>query len=451
VGAGFAGLQLLSGAPASAASLRNAKAPGFGPLVPDPEGVLDLPEGFTYRVISRMGQMMDDGLIVPGQPDGMAAFPGPAGTTLLVRNHELEPHWARRGAFGAKNERLTKAHIDLGYDLSGRQPSQGGTTTLWYDHRAGELNGQWMSLAGTNRNCAGGPTPWGSWLTCEEDTLRAGQRGREDHGWVFEVPAQADRRLYKAEPIRAMGRFYREAVAVDARTGIVYMTEDLGDAAFYRFIPKIPGKLHAGGQLQALRVVGSRSPYDTRNWEDPTGVRVGQKLRVEWVDLDDVESPRDDLRTRAHEDHSCAIFARTEGIWAEEDAIYIGCTSGGHRGAGQIWTYRPSAHEGTAREAGAPATLELFIEPNDPDLVENADNLVAAPWGDLIVCEDSKEDQHLVGVTPEGGLYRLAHNAVSDSEFAGACFSADGRTLFVNIQYDGLTLAIDGPWHKRLG
>jgi len=448
VGLGFAGLRALSGAPALA-GVHGASAPGFGPLRRDPAGVLDLPEGFTYRVISRFGEMMDDGLITPGLPDGMAAYPGPDATTLLVRNHELEPHWTRYGAFGEDNERLTDEHRELGFDLVGRQPSQGGTTTLWYDHRAGALKGQWLSLAGTNRNCAGGPTPWGTWLTCEEDTMRAGQRGRKDHGWVFEVPATHDRTLHKAEPIKAMGRFYREAVAVDARTGIVYMTEDLGDAAFYRYIPTKPGNLHAGGKLQALRVIGSRGSFDTRNWGDSPSVRVGERLRVEWVDLDDVESPRDDLRTRARHDHGCAVFARTEGIWAGDDAVYIGCTSGGREKAGQIWKYRASPHEGTARESGAPAVLELFIEPNDPDLVENADNLVAAPWGDLIVCEDARDDQHLVGVTPAGKLYRVAHNALSDSEFAGACFSPDGTTLFVNIQREGLTIAIQGPWDSR--
>ncbi len=446
VGLGFTGLQAVC---ASGRPMRPAA--GFGPLRRDPAGVLDLPEGFSYRVISRMGEMMDDGLVVPGLPDGMGAFPGPGGTTLLVRNHELEPHWVRVSPFGPRNERLAEKHRELGFDLGGEKPSIGGTTTLWYDHRAGVLKGQWLSLAGTNRNCAGGPTPWGTWLTCEEDTLRAGNKGAEDHGWVFEVPATADRTLHKAEPIRAMGRFYREAVAVDAKTGIVYMTEDLGDACFYRYVPDVPGELQAGGRVQALRVIGSRGPFDTRNWGERSGVELGEQLRVEWVDMNDVDSPEDDLRVRARRDHGCAVFARTEGIWAGEDSIYVGCTTGGRKKDGQLWKYRPSPHEGTAREAGAPGTLELFVEPNDSELLENADNIVAAPWGDLIVCEDAKDDQHLVGVTPEGRLYRLAHNALSDSEFAGACFSADGKTLFVNIQWDGLTLAVDGPWESRRG
>ncbi len=449
VGLGFAGLQRLCAA--SAREITSMRAKGFGPLVRDPRRVLDLPEGFSYRVISRFGDAMDDGLMVPGQADGMASFAVPNGTTVLVRNHELEPHWVSRSGFGLQGERVTAEIVERGFDMTGEMPSIGGTTTVHYDHRKGEVLGQWMSLAGTNRNCAGGPTPWGSWLTCEEDVMLAGDKGAEDHGWVFEVPAGADGVLHKAEPIRAMGRFYREAVAVDPVTGIVYMTEDLPDAAFYRYIPNTPGKLNEGGRVQALRVRGSDAALDTRNWMPGAKVVVGTKLSIEWVDLDDVESPKDDLRHRAHNEHGCAVFARTEGIWEDGGVIYVGCTSGGRERLGQIWKYIPSAFEGTDREAESPARLELFIEPNDSTLVKNADNLVMSPWGDLIVCEDSAEDQHLVGVTPEGRLYTFGHNVLSDSEFAGACFSPDGRTMFVNIQYDGLTVAIDGPWDRRGG
>ena len=450
VGLGFAGLRTLEGTIAQASGRLPEPLRGFGPLRRDPAGILDLPDGFTYRVIARRGAEMADGLLVPGQPDGMAAFPGPDGTTLLVCNHELDPRWTPHGPFGAGNERLDRIDRTKAFDVNGSSPSLGGTTTIQYDPRSGDAVAQWMSLAGTNRNCAGGPTPWGSWLTCEEDEQTPGDPGEHAHGWVFEVPATAQRTLHRAEPLRAMGRFYHEAVAVDATTGIVYQTEDRQDACFYRFLPKTPGVLRDGGRLQALRVIGSDGAFDTRNWDPTPGVRVGESLRVEWVDLDNVEAPEDDLRRRAQRDHRCAVFARTEGIWATRDEVYIGCTSGGHRKIGQIWTYRPSPHEGTARERDRPATLQLFIEPNDPSLVENADNLVAAPWGDLIVCEDGTGEDRLVGVTPSGGLYPLARNAASDSEFAGVCFSPDGSTMFVNLQSDGLTVAVRGPW-DRLG
>jgi hypothetical protein len=447
VGVGFAGLQLLTDAAGAATSGKIAR--GYGPLVRDPNGLMDLPAGFRYRVISRVGQTMDDGLLVPGQPDGMAAFPGPGGDTIIVRNHELEPEWVRVSPFGPANEKLGMIDRLKGYDLAGERPSLGGTTTIRYDTRTGETKAQWMSLAGTNRNCAGGPTPWGTWLTCEEDDRLPGDAGAKDHGWIFEVPADAEPKLHEATPLRDMGRFYHEAVAVHPSSGVIYLTEDRQDACIYRFIPNTPGKLEDGGRLQGLRVVGAESALDTRNWERERTVEVGQRLRVEWVDLENTHAPKDDLRHRAQREHGCAIFARTEGVWGDEDAVYIGCTSGGREKIGQIWTYRPSPHEGTEREREAPATLELFIEPNDKSLVENADNLTIAPWGDLIVCEDSRDDDNLVGVTPDGRLYRFAHNARSKSEFAGVCFSPDGSTLFVNIQSDGLTFAIEGPWDER--
>ena len=111
--------------------------------------------------------------------------------------------------------------------------------------------------------------------------------------------------------------------------------------------------------------------------------------------------------------------------------------------------YTPGAEEGTADER--PGTIELFVEPNDGRVVENADNLTVSPWGDLFVCEDgpgSKEalSNRLLRVTPGGEVSTFASNAKSESEFAGVCFSPDGSTMFVNIQADGLTLAINGPW-----
>jgi len=141
-----------------------------------------------------------------------------------------------------------------------------------------------------------------------------------------------------------------------------------------------------------------------------------------------------------------ARFARGEGMWYGREAIYFACTNGGRKEIGQIWRYFPSPSEGKPEEEKNPGKLELFVEPNDGNLVENADNLTVAPWGDLIVCEDRDGPPSLVGITPQGGFYKLGKNAVSDSELAGVTFSPDGTTLFVNIQHDGLTLAITGPW-----
>jgi hypothetical protein len=102
--------------------------------------------------------------------------------------------------------------------------------------------------------------------------------------------------------------------------------------------------------------------------------------------------------------------------------------------------------EGRAGEEQRPGQLTLIAEAGEGSLLRNADNLTMSPWGDLIVCEDTSDHCGLVGIRPDGTQYRLADNAYSNSELAGVCFAPDGRTLFVNIQYPGTTLAINGPW-----
>jgi secreted PhoX family phosphatase len=254
--------------------------------------------------------------------------------------------------------------------------------------------------------------------------------------------------LANPEPLKALGRFRHEAVAVDPRSGVVYQTEDLNDGCIYRFIPHQAGRLAAGGKLQAL-AIHDRKSLDTRNWPDGSPgdhhVDVGRSLPVAWVDLDQIDAPDDDLRLRAQA-AGAARFARGEGMWYGRDAVYFCCTNGGRIKAGQVWRYVPSPHEGQPGEAGDPGRLELFVEPNDTNLLENGDNITVAPWGDLVICEDGEGIQHLVGVTPAGELYKIGRTRLAHDEFAGATFSPDGRTLFVNLQGAGLTLAITGPW-----
>lgn len=438
----FAGLQeFCSGARGAVATPLGGAGP-YGALRTDPAGVLDLPAGFKYQVLSRAGDRMDDGLLAPGLPDGMATFPGPDGLTLLLRNHEMEPQ--NPGAFGPKNELLSRVDAKLLYDLgAGEHPGSGGVTTLVYDTRRQRVVRQSLTLGGTVRNCAGGPTPWGTWVSCEEATDTAGPSPTYgtvcdvSHGYAFEVPARAEPGLVAAKPLRAMGRFRREAIAVDEPTGLVYQTEDIDDGLLYRFTPNRPGDLAAGGRLHALAVVG-RDAMDTRNWHGAQACRVGESMPVRWVELDDVESPHDDLRYRGHA-LGAARFARGEGIWSTPGALVFASTSGGAKEIGQLWKLTPGRD-------GAEDRLELFLEPNDQDVLMNADNLTAAPWGDLIVCEDRQtEVVRLIGVTPEGGCYTLARNRL-ECEFAGVCFSPDGTTMFVNIQTAGLTLAVTGPW-----
>lgn len=418
----------------------------------DKKRILDLPSGFSYHAFSKTGEEMNDGLLVPGAHDGMGSFEGGDGRTILVRNHELDSGATSTSPFGEKRVLLGNVDVKKLYDAGRKKkPGLGGTTTLVYDTRRQRLEKHFLSLGGTYRNCAGGVTPWKSWITCEEDTSTPNEGGQnsddpmeQEHGYNFEVPATEEVHLYDAVPLMAMGRFRHEAVAIDPGTGIVYQTEDRSDGLLYRFIPNKPGKLLSGGRLQTLRIKDLKRA-DTRNFQDAT-FKPGEKVAVEWLDIRDVESPDDDLRYQGYFESGAARFARAEGIWYGKDAIHFACTNGGHAKKGQIWRYYPSENEGTAREHETPAQLELFIEPNDGTLVENCDNVTLAPWGDLIICEDGRNPQYLVGVTPEGKTYHFARNNLS--EFAGACFSPDGTTMFVNIFSPGMTLAITGPWEQ---
>ena len=453
VGAGFAGLK--NCVTTATETKTNAEATkdgyGYGPLLADPKGLLSLPKGFSYTVISEEGSDMNDGLKLPGAPDGMAALPGPYGLTILIRNHELSPE--NTGPYGDGRELLKQIPSSKIYDAgNGKTPCSGGTSTVVFDTGKQSVVREFLSLAGTIRNCAGGMTPWKTWISCEESVTRAGAHSNfeteKDHGYNFEVPISARMELADPVPLIDMGRFNHEAIAVDPQTGIVYETEDRDDSAFYRFIPKQAGNLKTGGRLQVLAIADKKSA-DTRNWNDRDNLQVGDKHDVKWLDVDNVTSPDDDLRYRGF-DHGAARFARGEGIWyGQGGEFYFACTSGGSAKIGQIFRYRPSDAEGTDGESVSPGQLELFVEPNDGELVENADNLTASPWGDLIVCEDrSGHVVRLVGITPQGECYPFAMNHMN-TEFAGAVFSPDGSTLFVNIQGAGLTVAITGPWSNK--
>lgn len=413
---------------------------GYGALEPDPARRLDLPRGFSYRVISAMGETMDDGLRVPDRADGMGAFRLDADRVILVRNHELSPRHAAVGPFGSPNS------LGSGFGRGGDGGwLPGGTTTLVYDQRSGRVERQHLSLVGTIRNCAGGVTPWRSWLSCEEDVSVARAGLMQDHGWVFEVPADHAGRV-EAIPLRAMGRFNHEAAAVDPRTGIVYLTEDRDDSLFYRFLPERSGRLAHGGRLQALAFADRALPADSRNWEQPV-LKVGDWVDARWIDLDGVDSAQDDLRLRGGS-AGAVRFARGEGIYFGKDELYFCCTSGGAARLSQIMRYRPSPKEGHTFEKDAPGRLQLFIESSDAGTLNFGDNITVAPNGHLIVCEDQYTDvvdNHLRGITPDGHVYSFAR-LHEQTELAGACFSPDGRTMFVNIYSPAKTLAITGPW-----
>lgn len=438
------GLKLYACGTKSATEGATVAALDYGPLVPDPKGVLDLPKGFTYKVISTQGEPMDDGLLVPGKQDGMATFTSEDGRVIIIRNHEIVPTDRELGAFGVDNVNLASIPKEDFYEFGkGAVPGLGGTTTLVFNEETQTVEREFLSLAGTYRNCAGGPMPWGSWLTCEEDVTKMGEfdgNVEMEHGYVFEVPATTEIMRAAPKPIKEMGRFNHEAVAIDPKTGIVYLTEDRHDGLLYRFIPTVKNDLHSGGKLQALAIKNGPK-FDTRNWPDTIGpdIQPNVPMKLEWIDLDNVEAPEDDLRYRGHE-AGAAIFARGEGMWYDEGVIYFACTSGGDLQKGQVFKLIPDPNNVDGGE------LELFIEPNDVDIMKYCDNLTVAPWGDVMLCEDDT-DPYLRRVTPEGEISTFGHGVKHQSEFTGVCFSPSGKTMFVNIQHAGLTLAITGPWN----
>lgn len=431
-----------------------SEIPGYGPLVQDPKGLFDLPKGFSYTVVSKFGDPMSDGFVTPGKTDGMACFPLDKSRVILVRNHELNLRALEMSAFGpgrALADRLPKDRF-FDTDLNGL-PCPGGTTTLVYDLKKKAVERHHLSLAGTSTNCAGGATPWGSWLSCEETTMGSGEGVNRNHGWVFEVPASLPG-VADPVPLKDMGRFRHEAAAVDPRTGVIYLTEDSNDGLglLYRYLPNDREAPVKGGRLQALAFVDADMDRDSRNWGERRW-SVGQPKSVRWIDLDGVDNPYEDLRWRGHE-RGAAWFARGEGIFFGQGELFFCCTKGGPTQLGQVMRYRPSPFEGKPTEADQPGQVEIFVEPADKRLMNMCDNVAIAPWGHLYICEDKEAGvNYLRGLTPDGRLYAMGRNAAVDprdtkvnAELAGICFSPDGTTMFVNVYYPGLTLAITGPW-----
>jgi uncharacterized protein len=423
---------------------------GYGPLVRAGRE-LALPKGFGYKTFGRAGARMSDGLPTPGCHDGQALFHVGPHRVRLIRNHELDLDIPK-----IKQRSLTHHRA---YDRA----APAGCTSSLYDLHKGELVESFLVLNGTLDNCSGAPTPWGSWLTCEETTdgVKAGYE--KPHGYVFEIPAHA-KGLIEPVPLKAMGRFEHETAPVDPRNGIVYLTEDNGDPGdgFYRFLPNRKGHLAAGGQLQMLAVTGDKHYNTAKNQ------RVGEVLDVHWVDIDHPDPPDAEhfagaVYVQGRKKGGARFYGLEGSTWSHGGVTFVASEAGNSHN-GQIWRYTPVDHR--------TGKLKLLFESPNHATLNQPDAITVSPDGTVVMAEDGDGedvdggDNWLRVLTARGGIANLARviepldlhywdpedfpkpGPTGASEMSGPCFTADGRHLFVNVQYPGVTCVISGPWGR---
>jgi secreted PhoX family phosphatase len=432
--AAFGGFSALAVKSADAAPAKDPFSVDYGPLQPvrdqaTGQELLMLPKGFEYISYSWRGDPMSNGNPTPAAHDGMAAFRRDD-RIVIVRNHEVNSFSGR--------------FTDPAYDPD----AAGGTSNLVFDPDAGRWLEVLPSVSGTIRNCAGGPTPWGSWLTCEETGVINPVSGLR-HGYVLEVPIQGQA---TGTPFKPMGRFSHEAVAVDSNTGWVYETEDANPAGLFRFRPNQFGNLASGGTLEMLSInTATGQSYDAR--QDGTGT----EYTTSWVTIDNPDpQPGQSSPTQQGLAKGAAIFRGLEGIWFADGVFYIVSTNGGPVNEGQIFEYHPS--DGSMRV--------LFASPSG-EVLDSPDNITVSPRGGIVLCEDGGGIEFLHGLTQDGQIFKFCQNNVvvppegfpgkpaiapgnyTGAEFAGATFEPkNGNWLFVNIQSPGITFAITGPWRQ---
>ncbi|MGW1609583.1 alkaline phosphatase PhoX [Streptomyces sp. NPDC002285] len=425
---------------------------GYGPLVPDPKGLLALPAGFKYRIITYSGRTkLESGEFTPSNHDGTAAFDGPRGTTLLVNNHELK---GPRAAWDHPAP-LTEGLV---YDPA----AAGGCTVV--EVRPGGQVAEWVGIAGTSTNCAGGSTPWGTWLTCEENSDKAGTNGMtKDHGYVFEVDP-ADRRANKdPKPLKFFGRYDHEAVVIDPRRGHAYLTEDAAspNGLFFRWTPPKGFEYGRGtfrkladdaGVLQAPKCFDSGGKFVD---DLSRAIRIGTVYGVDWLDVPDRDARTTPVR-KQFADGEITRARKLEGMWWGDGGAYIVSSYAREespgRHDGQVWFYDPKRRTLTLK-----VLLGVNPDPSEDGALDGPDNITVSPYGGLVIAEDGEGVQHLFGATDSGRTYPIARNELNIgtedepeySEFTGVTFSCDGRTLYANIQTPGSMLAITGPWKRQ--
>ncbi|MDI2128940.1 alkaline phosphatase PhoX [Yinghuangia seranimata] len=426
---------------------------GYGPLVPDPAGRLALPAGFSYQIVSQAGvTKLESGHFTPSNHDGTGAFDRAGGGSVLVNNHEL------RGKLA--DWPLPVPHIE-GYVYD---PGVAGGCTVVEADRHGRRIREYVGVAGTSTNCAGGRTPWETWLTCEETEDLAGQNGAtKDHGYVFEVEPYDKHANRDPKPIKALGRYAHEAVAVDPRRGHLYLTEDAGNpnGLLYRWEPP-RGFRHGRGRLKGL--ADDAGTLAAMHCLDAAGnhvddlsraTEIGTTYQVKWVPVPE----RDARKTAVRKQFTNSDVTRgrkLEGIAWNETGVYV-VTSFARAESpvahdGQVWYYDPARQRITLK-------LRYGVNPNPAvdGAFDSPDNITVSPHGGVILAEDGEGIQHLVGAASNGRSYPLARNDVNMgtpekpeySEFTGPTFSSDEKILFANVQEPGTMFAITGPWRHH--
>ena len=313
---------------------------GYGPLVDDPNGLLSLPKGFRYTIVAQSGgTTLESGQPTPSDPDGTAAFAGRHGGNVLVYNHEV-------GGTEPNRVPLIPGYV---YD----DAAGGGTTTIEVD-RHGKRIREYVSVAGTHNNCAGGRTPWETWLTCEEtETAPSGSSIR--HGYVFEVDPYDQQANRDPKPIKALGRYAHESCVVDPQDNVIYLTEDATapNGLLYRFtapdsaLPLGKGKLRRlaqdAGTLEAMKAFtlgGTHVP------DLSVATQPGTTYRVQWVNVPDRDATTTSVR-KQFSDGQITRSRKLEGMWWGDCGAYFVAsfarTSDGSAAEhdGQVWFLDP--------------------------------------------------------------------------------------------------------------